>query len=109
MMDIKGIEGIKQIIHSQKTRKIKNLKDIKRKDEVSLSEEAKRMAEFEKYKEIVKGVSDIREDKVRIAKEKLAQGKLITKEIIEAVAERLSEKFLIGDKILDKLGADEPE
>lgn len=108
-MDIKGIKGIENIIQTQKLRKVEKPKDIKRKDEVSFSSEAKRLAEFEKYREIVRDVSGIRADKVKIAKEKIAQGKLISKEVLEKVADRLAEKFMIGDKILENLGEEETE
>ncbi|MBN1898259.1 MAG: flagellar biosynthesis anti-sigma factor FlgM [Spirochaetes bacterium] len=108
-MDIKGIDGINHIIQNQKTKKVDKPKDTKRKDEVALSNEAKRAAEFEKYKDIVKKVSGIREDKVRSAKERLQSGKLFSKEVLEAIADRLADKLLIGDKILDNLGDDKDE
>ena len=80
---------------------------VKKSDSVQISGEAKRTAEVRKYIDIVKSSSDIREDKVKMAKQKLKNGEYLKPEIYEKVAERLTQKFSIGDKILDSLGKEE--
>lgn len=107
-MNIKGITGIKNIIGTQKTKRINQNKGVKRKDEAVISDEAKRRVEFEKYKGIVNKVGEVRSDKVNAAKAKVAAGNLVSNKALEIVAERIAEKFLgMGDKILESLGDEE--
>jgi len=106
-MDIKSILGINKIFKTARTDKkvqINKTDGIKKSDSVQLSGEAKRSAEVKKYISIVKNSSDIRHDKVKMAKEKLQRGDYSNPKILEQTAERLTEKFSIGDKILDSLG-----
>lgn len=109
-MDIKNISGIKQILKIFKTDKKRNVEKagtVKKSDSVEISREAKRSAEVKKYISIVKNSSDIRKEKVKLAKQKLKNGDYFKPEVYEKIAERLSEKFTIGDKILDSLGDEE--
>lgn len=109
-MDIKNILGINKLLKINKLSR-KNVVDktdgVKKSDSVQISREAKKSVEVKKYIDIVKNSSDIRPDKVKMAKERLKRGDYSKPEVFEKVAERLSQKFTIGDKILDSLGEDE--
>ena len=109
-MDIKNISGIKEVLKIFKTNKNKNIdkaSKVKKSDSVEISREAKRSAEVKKYINIVKNSADTRQEKIRMAKEKIKNGDYFKPEIYEKIAERLTEKFTIGDKILDSLGDEE--
>lgn len=108
-MDINNISGIKKVLKIFKTDKKRNIEkasSVKAKDSVEISREAKRSAEVKKYINIVKSSSDIRHEKVKMAKEKLKNGEYFKPEVYEKIAERLTEKITIGDKIIDSLGED---
>ncbi len=85
-------------------RGIEKTGSVKKSESVQISREAKRSAEVKKYINIVKNSSDVRADKVKMAKQKLKNGDYSRPEIFEKAAERLTQKFSIGDKILDSLG-----
>jgi len=109
-MDIKSIFGINKILKIRKTTKpqhIEKSEKVSRTDSVHISEEAKRTTEVKKYIKIVKNTADVRHDKVQKAKERLRNGEYNNPEVIRKIAERLSQKFMIGDKIIDSLGEDE--
>ncbi|MBU1078359.1 MAG: flagellar biosynthesis anti-sigma factor FlgM [Spirochaetes bacterium] len=108
-MDIKNISGIKEVLNIFKANKNKNIdkaSKVKKSDSVEISREAKRSAEVKKYINIVKNTSDIRQDKIKMAKEKIKNGDYFKPEVYEKIAEKLTKKFTIGDKILDSLGDD---
>ncbi len=109
-MNIKSILGINKLLkitRLDKRSKTGKADSVKKGDSIQISGEAKRSAEVKKYIKIVKNSSDIRYDKVKMAKEKLKNGEYFRPAVIEKTAERLSQKFSIGDKILDSLGEEE--
>lgn len=109
-MDISNISGIKKVLKIFKTDKNKNIEKTqktKKNDSVEISREAQRSAEVKKYISIVKNSSDVRKEKIEAAKQKLKNGEYSKPEVYEKIAGRLSDKFLIGDKILNSLGDDD--
>ena len=106
-MDIKSILGLNKIFKTAKLARKHNVEKagkVKRSDSVQLSGEAKRSAEVKKYINIVKNSSDVRPEKVKMARQKLKNGDYSKPEVFEKITQRLTEKFSIGDKILDSLG-----
>lgn len=109
-MDIKSILGLNKIFKTAKLAGKSNVEKagkVKKSDSVQISREAKRSAEVKRYINIVKSSSDVRPEKVKMARQKLKNGDYSKPEIFEKVAQRLTQKFSIGDKILDSLGEEE--
>ncbi|GEM_PF-2361458 len=90
-MDIHGINGINKINQIKKQKQVSESKRIipQKTDSVEVSDKARHMAELEKVREAVKAAPDIRIDKVNAAKEKIKNGTLISKAVINEIAERI--------------------
>lgn len=63
-------------------------------DAVHISPEAKNLLKKEKIQNKVENIPDVRIEKVKEAKEKLAQGVYLQKVIAEKIAEKLAERII---------------
>jgi negative regulator of flagellin synthesis FlgM len=92
-MDIKKTGFLNKIFKLDKKKPTPQTGPMNKKDSLNLSEEAKIMSEVNKYKEMIKKMPDIREDKVNTIKQNLKNESYMSKEVYESVADKLS-KFL---------------
>ncbi|MDH5717179.1 MAG: flagellar biosynthesis anti-sigma factor FlgM [Spirochaetia bacterium] len=96
-MVIDKIGNIGKILRSEKPQVPKNTSVEKSgSDSVNISSEAVKAQEFAKSSESVKKTSDVRQEKIKEIKQKLADGKYdtIDNEILEKVAEKIASSFL---------------
>ncbi|MBU0600598.1 flagellar biosynthesis anti-sigma factor FlgM [bacterium] len=63
-------------------------------DGVSISQEAKSLSRKEKIESKIRAVPDVRVEKVREAKEKIAEGVYLQEAIAEKIAEKLAERII---------------
>lgn len=88
-MDISKITGTDKVLNTGNTKAHSraDVRDID--DRVSITPEAKRMAEMQKAFEIVKNTPDVRAEKIEHAKQLIASGEYSNKEVLDKVVERL--------------------
>ena len=91
-MVIDKIGNINNIIEPKKSNHVTSAKEVKKKDSVHISSEAKSAAEVSKLAQVVKETSDIRVDRVKEIKEKIASGTydFDNPEVLEKVADRIT-------------------
>ena len=95
-MVIDKIGNINNIVETKKTKSISGNKSTKKSDSVQISSEGKKAAEVAKQTQIVKETADIRADKVKEIKEKIANGTydFDNNEMLEMVADKIA-SFLL--------------
>jgi flagellar biosynthesis anti-sigma factor FlgM len=88
-MDISKITGADAVVNTGKT-KVPAKADIRDTDDkVSITAEAKRMAEVQNALNIVKGTPDVRAEKIERARQLIASGEYSNKEILDKIADKL--------------------
>ncbi len=88
-MDISKITGTDGVVNTGKA-KVPAKTDVRDlHDKVSITAEAKRMAEVQNALNIVKGTPDVRAEKIERAKQLIASGEYSNKEILDKVADKL--------------------
>jgi negative regulator of flagellin synthesis FlgM len=92
-MTIEGIGPIDPVSKFNKTEKPEKAEKGKKADSINVSEEARSKAEIYQATESAKNAQDIRWDRVEEVKKKLEDPNYISKEVIEAVAEKLMDQF----------------
>ncbi|HHJ00834.1 flagellar biosynthesis anti-sigma factor FlgM [Candidatus Aerophobetes bacterium] len=88
-MEIEGIGDVPKPVQKEIQQAIKRLRKLpekERKDEVIISSEARRLAH---YVEMVKNMSEVREDKVRDVAQKLKKGEYNSFEVMEKTIEKI--------------------
>jgi len=88
-MEIEGIGNVPKPLRreiQQAIEKLRKLPEKKRKDEVIISSEAKRLAH---YVEMVKNMPDVREGKVQEVMGKMERGEYWSDEIVEKTIEKI--------------------
>lgn len=95
-MVIDKIGNINNIIEPKKSNPVTSAKEIKKKDSIQISSEAKNAAEVSKLGQVVREAPDIRVDRVKEIKEQIANGtyNFDKPEILEMVADRIA-NFLV--------------
>lgn len=88
-MKIEKLTKIFDVFNKDKV--VKKTEKIVRKDSISISDEAKLLAEVNKYKDVIKKLPDVRADKVEEIKAKLKDDSYMSQEVYKSVAEKLSE------------------
>ncbi len=101
---IDKIEGLGNITPAGKTQKIRKAEQTSksgrvRGDSIQLSDEAVKRAEFDKARNVVRSIEDIRKEKVESAKEKLKNGELYRKEVFKKVADIIAKDLTAIDRI----------
>lgn len=89
-MDIKKTGFLNKIFGLQKKQNVASEPQMK-KDSVSISDEARRMAEVNKYKQVLKEMPDVRREKVEEIKQKLQNESYKSGEIYKSLADKLSD------------------
>ncbi|NOY07958.1 MAG: flagellar biosynthesis anti-sigma factor FlgM [Spirochaetes bacterium] len=92
-MTVESIGPLDQISKVKKNSKPASSKNVKHKDSIHLSEEARAKSEIYKATEIAKQVPNVRMDKVEEARRKLADPSYINKKTVEIVADKILESF----------------
>ncbi len=90
-MGIDKIGFLNKIFGINKKKAVTDPSNIKKNDSVNISSEAKMMSEINKYKDIISKMPDGREEKIKAIKEKLKDESYMSKEVYEAVADKLSD------------------
>jgi negative regulator of flagellin synthesis FlgM len=90
-MDISKINGIDKVLNTTKAKPAGKAEEVRQSDKVSLSAEAKQMAELQRAVDIVKNAPDVRADKVAEMKKFIANGGYSNSEVINKVADKLLE------------------
>lgn len=93
MVDINKIAGIDQVHKTGKTRPAHKPQNMERTDSVSLSSEARKMAEIQRTVEIIREAPDIRADKVESARRLIESGAFSERSVLEKVADKLLENM----------------
>jgi flagellar biosynthesis anti-sigma factor FlgM len=94
-MFIDPIRKIKEVIKpAEKVKKTTVERKSPGVDAVHISPEAKNLLKKERIQRKVKTIPDIRMDKVKEAKEKLAQGVYLQRIIAEKIAEKLADRII---------------
>ncbi|HOO71859.1 MAG TPA: flagellar biosynthesis anti-sigma factor FlgM [Spirochaetota bacterium] len=95
-MVIDKIGNINNIIEPKKSRSAGASKETKKEDSIQISSEGKKAAELSKVAQAVKDTPDIRLDRVKEIKEKIASGtyNFNDEKILEMVADRIA-NFLL--------------
>lgn len=73
-MVIDKIGNINNIVETKKTKTVSNTKETSKSDSIEISSEGKKAAEVAKSTQIVKDTPDIRIERVKEIKEKIANG-----------------------------------
>lgn len=89
-MDIKKTGFLNKIFGIQKKQNVSASQSVK-KDSVHISDEARRMAEVNKYKQILKEMPAVRTEKIAEIKEKLQSEYYKSEEIHKSLADKLSD------------------
>lgn len=89
-MDIKKTGFLNKIFGVQKKQSV-SLDPSVKKDSVNISDEARRMAEVNKYKQVLKEMPDVRLEKVAEIKQKLQNESYKSGEIYKSLADKLSD------------------
>jgi len=92
-MTIESIGPLDHISKAKKNSKTNRSKNIKHKDSIQLSEEARAKSEIYKATEIAKQAPNVRLDKIAEIKKKLEDPSYINQHAIEIVAEKILESF----------------
>jgi len=90
-MDISKINGIDKVLNTTKAKPAGKAEEVAQTDKVSLSAEARQMADLQKAIEIVKNAPDVRADKVAEMKKFIASGGYSNSDVISKVADKLLE------------------
>lgn len=95
-MVIDKIGNINNIVESKKARPVSSTKDADKNDSLQISSEGKKAAEIAKHTQVVRETPDIRADKVRDIKERIANGTYDFNDdkMLEKVAEKIA-SFLL--------------
>ncbi len=95
-MVIDKIGSINNIVETKKSKSISSKKSTKKSDSVQISSEGKKAAEIAKQTQIVKETPDIRTERVKEIKEKIANGTydFNNNEMLEMVADKIA-SFLL--------------
>lgn len=90
-MVIDKIGNINNIVEPKKANPVTTSKQIKKNDSVQISSEGKQAAEVSKLAQVVKSAPDIRVDRVKEIKEKIANGtyNFDDAKVLEMVADRV--------------------
>ncbi|HCL56433.1 MAG TPA: flagellar biosynthesis anti-sigma factor FlgM [Spirochaetia bacterium] len=91
-MKINPLNFLQKVLNNKA--KIDETNNVNKKDTVNISEEAKYMAEVNKYKEVLKKIPDVRTEKIEEIKQKLKDGSYMSKEVYNAVADKMLSDFL---------------
>ncbi|MFW5770607.1 MAG: flagellar biosynthesis anti-sigma factor FlgM [Spirochaetota bacterium] len=96
-MVIDKIGNINNIVDTKNTKPVSRNKSIDKSDSVQISSEAKNAAEQAKISQIVKDTPDVRTEKVRDIKTRIAEGtydKFDDNKVLEMVAEKIATQLL---------------
>ncbi|HMB20561.1 MAG TPA: flagellar biosynthesis anti-sigma factor FlgM [Spirochaetota bacterium] len=96
-MVIDKIGNINNIVDTKNTKPVSKNKSIDKSDSVQISSEAKSAAEQAKISQIVKDTPDVRAEKVRDIKARIAEGtydKFDDNKVLEMVAEKIATQLL---------------
>jgi len=96
-MVIDKIGNINNIVDTKNTKHVSRNKSIDKSDSVQISSEAKSAAEQAKISQIVKDTPDVRAEKVRDIKARIAEGtydKFDDNKVLEMVAEKIATQLL---------------
>ncbi len=96
-MVIDKIGNINNIVDTKNTKPVSRNKSIDKSDSVQISSEAKSAAEQAKISQIVKDTPDVRAEKVRDIKARIAEGtydKFDDNKVLEMVAEKIATQLL---------------
>jgi negative regulator of flagellin synthesis FlgM len=88
-MMIDKVSGINQINNLQSTKRTSSASNVKASDQISVSEEAKAMAEAYKLEQIAKETPDIREDLVEAIKQKIQDPNYLNEATLFATADKI--------------------
>ena len=90
-MDISKINSIDKVLNTAKTAPVSKAEEVRQTDQISLSAEAKQLAELQRAIDIVKNAPDVRADKVAEMKKFIASGGYSNSDVISKVADKLLE------------------
>lgn len=90
-MDIKKTGFLNRLFKVNKKRPVIDTGKFQKKDSVDLSPEAKLFFEINKYKEVIRKLPDIRQEKVEQIKQKLKDESYMSQEVYRSVSEKLSD------------------
>jgi negative regulator of flagellin synthesis FlgM len=94
---IYGTPEVRRVIKPKQTKRVASSSQATGKsDKISISDEAKKAQQLEADLRLVKKAPDIREEKVEQARERLASGYYLKKEVVEKIAERIAQALGIG-------------
>ena len=90
-MEIRQVDGIRGIDNNSKINKVsrKDGDSVSSSDIAEISSEAKQMAEEAKIKSIIDKTPDVREDRIKEVREKMANGSYDNEEVLKTVADKL--------------------
>ena len=93
-MMIDKVGGINPLQNVQNTRKTSGAENVKLgKDSITVSDEAKRMADLYYLKQVASETPDVRLDKIAEVKQKIQDPNYLTKEVLDSAADRLMASF----------------
>lgn len=88
------VGGINPLQNVQNTRKTSEAENVKAgKDSITVSEEAKRMADLYYMKQVAAETPDVRADRVAEVKQKIKDPAYLTKAVLDSAADRLLASF----------------
>lgn len=90
-MEIRQVDGVRGIDNNSKINKVarKDSDAASGSDIAEISTEAKQLAEEAKIKSIIDKTPDVREDKIKEVREKMANGSYDNEEVLKTVADKL--------------------
>lgn len=94
---------------TEKTINTTRTENTKRADSVEISSKARQSVEVQKYIDIVRGSSDVRQEKIDAIKQRLKNGEYDKPEVYDKISERLMKQIEISDKILKSLSENDKE
>lgn len=94
-MNINKISGLNKILRPKKTSPAKSTGNVQKKDSVSISNEARNKAELQKFSDMVRKSSDVRQDRIDAVRKRLQENPdyYNSDEVLRGLTDKLADAF----------------